>query len=106
MNKDKVFNFMHDQTEIDMGYYYGLTEHIGVNLVGIQYKDNKWALCVWNDYSDTMVSEIELKEEEAIEYIMYDVKLKSYKEKRIEFIEQMLKENDENKEYYNDYIKE
>lgn len=74
MNKEalEALNLMTNQTEIDMGYYYGLTEHIDIYVIGIQYKDQEWSLVVWNDYQDCVTVKIAIKEQEAIDYIKWD----------------------------------
>lgn len=100
---EKILKLMIDQNDIDMGYYYPIHE-IDIYMYGIQYKYNKWTLCIWNDYQDHMITKIPLQEEQAIKYILDDNLLKSKQEKKNEFIKNIFKEWNESMDYYNDYI--
>lgn len=66
----EAIGLMSEDDELNC-HFYPLTDHVGVYVMGIEYKDNKWRLTAWNDYQDCYEMEKNLEEKEALEYISY-----------------------------------
>lgn len=70
ISKEEAIMRMVQDPEEDESVY-TLTDHIGIHIVSIINRKDKWFINIWNDYHDFTVSEIEIKEADAINYINY-----------------------------------
>ena len=72
MNKQEVINLMTESPEGEE-HFYPLTDQVGIYVVSIIHRNDKWYLNAWHDYHDFTAWETEIKEEDALEYLNYDI---------------------------------